>query len=91
VEEPLLKKNPEIIERIHELMEYETVGDPMRGTKWTRKTIETIAGELGKLNIALSICENYAKSNGFEKIIIPFNCLNPDMTSLFFMASFRLQ
>jgi hypothetical protein len=54
VEDPLLKKTPEIIDRIHELMEYETAGDPMSGMKWTRKTTENIAAELGKLNIEVS-------------------------------------
>jgi hypothetical protein len=35
-------------------MEYETAGDPMSGVKWTRKTTESIALELGKLNIQVS-------------------------------------
>jgi hypothetical protein len=32
-------------------MEHETAGDPMTGLKWTRKTTEKIARELGKLGI----------------------------------------
>ena len=35
-------------------MEYETAGDPMTGLKWTRKTTEKIARELGKLAIDVS-------------------------------------
>lgn len=35
-------------------MEYETAGDPMTGLKWTRKTTEKIARELGKLEIDVS-------------------------------------
>jgi len=54
VEESPLKKTPEIIERIRELMEYETAGDPVNGTKWTRKTTESIVLELKKLDIAVS-------------------------------------
>jgi hypothetical protein len=49
-----LKKTPEIIERIHELMVYETAGDPMTGSKWTRKTTESVAMELRKLDIVVS-------------------------------------
>lgn len=35
-------------------MEYETAGDPVTGLKWTRKTTEKIARELGKLAIHVS-------------------------------------
>lgn len=35
-------------------MEYETAGDPVTGLKWTRKTTEKIARELGKLAIDVS-------------------------------------
>jgi hypothetical protein len=35
-------------------MEYETAGDPMTGTKWTRKTTESIALELRELGILVS-------------------------------------
>jgi len=35
-------------------MVYETAGDPMTGTKWTRKTTESIAIELRKLDISVS-------------------------------------
>ena len=35
-------------------MEYETAGDPVTGLKWTRKTMEKIARELGKLAIDVS-------------------------------------
>src|SRR4030042_1370062 len=54
VADPVLKKTPEIIERIHELMVYETAGDPMTGLKWTRKTTENITVELRKLDISVS-------------------------------------
>ncbi|MEW5784557.1 MAG: ISAzo13 family transposase, partial [Bacillota bacterium] len=42
------------MERIEELLEYETAGDPVSGLKWTRKTTEKIALELGNLNIRIS-------------------------------------
>jgi hypothetical protein len=35
-------------------MEYETAGDPMSGLKWTRKSTEKIAEELGKMGMAVS-------------------------------------
>lgn len=35
-------------------MEYETAGDPVSGLKWTRKTTEKIARELGRLGIGVS-------------------------------------
>jgi len=35
------------------LMEYETAGDPISGTLWTRKTREKIAEELSKVNIEI--------------------------------------
>ena len=44
--EHLLKKTPEMIATIEELMEYETAGDPISGLKCTRKTTEKIADEL---------------------------------------------
>jgi len=31
----LLKKTPQIIDRIRAIMKYDTAGDPMTGTKWT--------------------------------------------------------
>jgi len=34
-------------------MEYETAGDPISGTLWTRKTREKIAEELSKVNIEI--------------------------------------
>jgi len=34
---------PEVIEKIEQLMEYETAGDPMTGLKWTRKTTGTVS------------------------------------------------
>jgi len=42
---------PEVIEKIEELMEYETAGDPITGLKWTRKATEKIAKELRSLDI----------------------------------------
>ncbi len=42
---------PEVIEKIEQLMEYETAGDPMTGLKWTRKTTGKIANELKSFGI----------------------------------------
>jgi hypothetical protein len=42
---------PEVIEKIEELMEYETAGDPITGLKWTRKATEKISKELRSLGI----------------------------------------
>ena len=42
---------PEVIEKIEQLMEYETAGDPMTGLKWTRKTTAKIANELKALGL----------------------------------------
>ncbi len=42
---------PEVIEKIEELMEYETAGDPVTGLKWTRKATEKIAKELRSFDI----------------------------------------
>lgn len=44
---------PEVIERIEELMKYETAGDPITGLKWTRKTTEKIARELFSFGISV--------------------------------------
>jgi hypothetical protein len=38
-----LKKTPQIVVEIEQLMEYEAAGDPMTGTKWTRTTPQKIA------------------------------------------------
>lgn len=35
-------------------MKYDTVGDPMTGLKWTRRTTQKISQELGKLGIEVS-------------------------------------
>jgi hypothetical protein len=43
-----------VIERIQELLEYETAGDPMTGLKWTRKTLRGIAAELCGVGIQVS-------------------------------------
>lgn len=40
--------------RIKELLEYETAGDPMSDLKWTRKTTVKIALELENINIIVS-------------------------------------
>ena len=40
--------------RIAELMKYETAGDPMSGLKWTRKTTRKIASELMNIGIGIS-------------------------------------
>ncbi|MCP4676346.1 MAG: hypothetical protein GY854_12705 [Deltaproteobacteria bacterium] len=39
--------------RKKELMEFETAGGPMTGLKWTRKTTDKIAHELGKMGITV--------------------------------------
>lgn len=49
-----LKKTPEVIEAIRELMQHDTAGDPVHGLKWTRKTTEKIAGQLKELGIDVS-------------------------------------
>jgi len=43
-----------ILERIHELMRYETAGDPVTGLKWTRKTTKKLAVELAQYRIHIS-------------------------------------
>lgn len=43
-----------MIERIQDLMKYETAGDPISGLKWTRKTTVKIAEELHSLGIDVS-------------------------------------
>ena len=43
-----------MIDRISELMQHETAGDPMTKLKWTRKTTAKIAGELRGLGIDVS-------------------------------------
>lgn len=45
-----------MIARITELMEPDTAGDPVTGTKWTRRTTEKIALELSELGI--DVCAN---------------------------------
>jgi hypothetical protein len=42
------------MERIAELLEHETAGDPIRGLKWTRKTTRSIARQLRRLEINIS-------------------------------------
>ncbi len=37
------------------MLTYETAGDPVSGLKWTRKTTEKIAEELGNLGIRVSL------------------------------------
>lgn len=43
-----------MIERIRDLLKYETAGDPISGLKWTRKTPEKIAKELESLGLDIS-------------------------------------
>ena len=43
-----------MIARIEELMKHETVGDPITGLKWTRRTTAKIAAELSALGIKVS-------------------------------------
>ena len=43
-----------MIDRIAELMKYETAGDPMSGLKWTRKTRQKVCSELRQLGIVVS-------------------------------------
>src|SRR5882672_2582946 len=40
------KKNSPIREKIHELLTDEIAGDPIGGTRWTRKTTQSISEEL---------------------------------------------
>jgi hypothetical protein len=40
-----------VIERIEELMKHDVAGDPMTGTKWTRRTTRKIAKELRSVGI----------------------------------------
>lgn len=48
------KKTPEVVARLHELLEPDTAGDPMTGLKWTRKTTRKISTELGKMGLRVS-------------------------------------
>jgi len=50
---PSAKKRPEVIEAIGRLMEHDTAGDPVSGVKWTRRTTEKIAAELGTAGIVV--------------------------------------
>jgi Rhodopirellula transposase DDE domain len=43
-----LKKKPDIIDVLRELLKDETAGDPVKGIKWTRKTVRHIAHELDR-------------------------------------------
>lgn len=43
-----------MIEKIEELMKYETAGSPMGNLRWTRKTTQKIADELSKIEIKVS-------------------------------------
>jgi len=43
--------------QIEELMKYETAGDPIKGTKWTRTTTGKISSLL-KDSLGISICKN---------------------------------
>jgi len=45
------ERNPNIVEEIQKLMEYETAGVPMSGMLWTQKTPEKISKELAKIGI----------------------------------------
>jgi hypothetical protein len=49
-----LKKIPNVIKEIEELMKYETAGDPMSNLKWTRKTTQKIADKLATSAIKVS-------------------------------------
>jgi transposase len=40
-----------MLEKIEELMKYETAGDPISGLLWTRKTREKISEELAQIGI----------------------------------------
>jgi hypothetical protein len=42
-----------VIDRIAELMQHDTAGDPMTGLKWTRKTTAKIAAELHGLGLGI--------------------------------------
>ena len=43
-----------MIEKIEELMKYETAGSPMSNLKWTRTTTQKIADELATIDIKVS-------------------------------------
>jgi hypothetical protein len=43
-----------VIASIEKIMKYDTAGDPMTGTKWTRRTTRKIAKELKRLDIEVS-------------------------------------
>lgn len=51
-----LKKTPEVIAAITQLMANDTAGDPMSGIKWTRHTTEKIAEQLRACGI--EVCAN---------------------------------
>jgi len=43
-----------VIEKIKELMKYETAGSPMSSLKWTKKTTQKIADELATIDVKVS-------------------------------------
>jgi len=49
-----------VIEAIGRLMEHDTAGDPVSGVKWTRRTTEKVAAELGAAGIV--VCPNTVAS-----------------------------
>jgi hypothetical protein len=50
----VLKKTPQIVERLQDIMKYETAGDPKTGLKWTRKATRKIARALQQEGIMVS-------------------------------------
>lgn len=54
MEENLWKKIPKIINKIKEILKYETAGHPISGLKWTRKTTEKITHQLKTIGIDVS-------------------------------------
>ena len=82
-----------MIERIRSLLKYETAGDPISGLKWTRKTPEKIAHELGSLDIDVSpnTVAKLLKNMGFRprvnhKKVATTTCVDRDEQFLHFLG-----
>lgn len=57
-----LKKTPEIIVKIEQLLKYDTAGDPITGIKWTKTTTQKITDALAGENV-------YVSSNTIGKLL----------------------
>ena len=62
------KKTPGIVDRITEIMEHETAGDPVTGLRWTHKTTAKVAAELcaDGIEVSPSTVARLLKQMGFS-------------------------